>query len=503
MIDFSQLRNRLAAKLTVSRAKETIRSVSPFTGDNAVNAAFLSYIQSKQWAMSSPGLRSLAGHAHSQIDIGMEDFFELRPATEIDAAGVATIHIHNALVDSCPAIYEKLGLVTRYSTISADIRDVTQKGAKRIVLIVNSPGGTVSGVKECADLIAASKVPVTAYCNGQACSAAYYLIAGAKRIAAAPSATVGNIGTIMSWADDTEFWASIGIEWKALVNDGADLKSTGHLEPDATQIAFLQESVNESGKEFKEHVQKHRPGINAEVFRAGWYSGDKAKSLGLVDEIGTREAATKASTSPTPSTPSATAKPFTTISKTSTKHDPMSFHPGQFSAAKPAPVAPPKAAEAVPLPSAVSVPVALAEGFISAAQFATPDLKMERTEFEKLSASDKTRFVKEGGKLVVSPESSLAVLKAQATAAGVLSKPSFEALKGMERVKASMAWESKRKEFVRSTATRQIDDEELAGMSKSKDYRASFSTSIAATAGEISRDARINARAKELESQIS
>jgi ClpP class serine protease len=110
-------------------------------------------------------------------------------------------------------------------------------------------------------------------------------------IVAAPSAQVGNIGAILSWADCDAFWEGMGITFKALVSEGADLKSTFHLEPSESQIAFLQESIDEAGKAFRDHVAKGRSAaagdvLSDEVWRAGWYSGDRAESLGLVDFIG-------------------------------------------------------------------------------------------------------------------------------------------------------------------------------------------------------------------------
>jgi ClpP class serine protease len=64
------------------------------------------------------------------------------------------------------------------------------------------------------------------------------------------------------------------------------------LEPDETQLEFLQESINSAGEAFRDHVTEGRTNAGAmldpEVFRAGWYSGDKALELGLADAIATR-----------------------------------------------------------------------------------------------------------------------------------------------------------------------------------------------------------------------
>lgn len=142
-------------------------------------------------------------------------------------------------------------------------------------------------------MIANLPVPTVAHCHGLACSAAYKLSAGCNYIVASESATVGNIGTIMSWMDCSEFWKENGIEFKALTSEGADLKSTFHLEPNDTQIEFLQEGINEAGRQFREHVatgrEKAGATLDPEIWRAGWYSGEKAGELGLIDDIGTAE----------------------------------------------------------------------------------------------------------------------------------------------------------------------------------------------------------------------
>lgn len=233
---------------------------------------------------------TLTGSESEELMISLADYFQLRPASFKDDDAIGHVWIHEALVDNCPPLYEKLGLVTRYETIQADISELIESGAKGIILHTSSPGGTVSGNVECADFIAELPVPTVAHCHGLACSAAYKLVSGASAIIANPSAQVGNIGTILSWADCSEFWKSNGVEFKALTSEGADLKSTFHLEPDEAQLAFLQESINEAGKQFRDHVTAGRANagvtVDPEIFRAGWYSGTHAGDLGLIDGIG-------------------------------------------------------------------------------------------------------------------------------------------------------------------------------------------------------------------------
>lgn len=228
--------------------------------------------------------------ASEGMTISLEDFFELRPETKIDADGIASVHVHGVLMDSCPPIYEKLGLVTCYSTIMREIGEAIEDGARGVLLITDSPGGTVAGNIECAEFVAGLEVPCVSYAKGLACSAAYKIVSGTRQVIASPSATVGNIGTILTWADCSGFWADLGVEWKAITSEGADLKSTFHLEPDESQTAFLQQEINEMGRQFRDHVAAGRAAagaeIDPEIWRAGWYRGETAGRLGLIDGIG-------------------------------------------------------------------------------------------------------------------------------------------------------------------------------------------------------------------------
>lgn len=247
----------------------------------------LASIKGQQWMIRPDmvGVFALSALEAADVEMSAEisDFYPMRNAAMVDANGIATVEIKGALLNSGPKIYEKLGLATYYSTIIAETGAAMAAGARAILFLVDSPGGTVAGNIEAAEFIEGIQIPTIAFVPGMACSAAYKLACGADNILASPSATVGNIGTILSWMDCTEFWSEQGITMKAITNDGADLKSTFHLEPDESQLAFLQESINNAGQEFRLHVERNRPDIDAEVFRAGWYSGSKAEDLRLID----------------------------------------------------------------------------------------------------------------------------------------------------------------------------------------------------------------------------
>lgn len=254
---------------------------------------FLGLIRGHQWLIRPEALKSLAFN-FARItggpldDVTIEDFFVLRPDASFETIGdkrIAHVWIQGVLVCEVPPILEKIGLVTTYATIAREMEQAM--AADAVVLHINSPGGTVVGNREVAEMIASFGKPIVGHVNECACSAAYKIAAGCQALIATPSAQVGNIGTILSWPDDDKFWEDMGIVWKALVSEGADLKSTFHLEPNQEQLQFLQESIDEAGFIFRSHIQAQRPNIDEEVWRAGWYSGEHAEGLGLVDALGT------------------------------------------------------------------------------------------------------------------------------------------------------------------------------------------------------------------------
>ena len=73
---------------------------------------------------------------------------------------------------------------------------LAEPSIKAIVINADSPGGVTTGINEAANMIRNSPKPVTAYVNGTAASAMYYLAAGAHNIVMDAMAMVGSIGVV-------------------------------------------------------------------------------------------------------------------------------------------------------------------------------------------------------------------------------------------------------------------------------------------------------------------
>jgi protease-4 len=158
---------------------------------------------------------------------------------------------------------------------------------ERIVLNMNTPGGSVTGVPETAARVArlAETKEVRAYCDALCASAGYYIASQADHIAAAPSAVLGSIGVYCAVLDRTRELEIKGIKvqlikagkWKAM---GAAFQPLTDEER-----AILQASVDEIYRDFTGAVTSRRPGVGSDTMQGQTFRGTRAAAAGLCDEI--------------------------------------------------------------------------------------------------------------------------------------------------------------------------------------------------------------------------
>lgn len=172
-----------------------------------------------------------------------------------------------------------------HDDIARDL-DRAANEAVRVILHIDSPGGTAIGTPELAEKITAlaQTMDVFAFSDTMMTSAAYYIAAGASAILATPSAIVGSIGTIMQIADASEAYKAFGINWQTLVS--GDYKGMGDEKAPLTdkQRQFLQDTVNQSALQFQEFILKHRGRIDTGAMQGQWWDADKSPP-GFIDEL--------------------------------------------------------------------------------------------------------------------------------------------------------------------------------------------------------------------------
>lgn len=207
------------------------------------------------------------------------------------SGAVAVLPIHGTLSHRMETLEESSGGLST-ERVSGWLRAaVADEGVKAIVLDVDSPGGSVSGVEELAREIfdARGKKPIVAVANAMAASGAYWLASQADELWVTPSGSVGSIGVYAAHVDASKAMEKEGLS-VTLIHAGKH-KVEGHpyaaLEEEAR--AEMQSKVDGFYELFTAAVRRGRPGVPGDAMQGRMYLPGPAKALGLVDGTATLE----------------------------------------------------------------------------------------------------------------------------------------------------------------------------------------------------------------------
>lgn len=179
--------------------------------------------------------------------------------------------------------------------IAQTIKKLNERGDIGAVLVViNSPGGSVVGSREIYSAVEELKKPKIAYLRGVAASGGYYVASGADYIISDPNTLTGSIGVIATVVEFSELFDMLGINFTS-IKSGVykDIWSTQRpMSEEEKEI--LQSIINETFEEFRDVVVKKRgekldKKRMDEIFDGRVMSGRQAYSYGLVDELGSKE----------------------------------------------------------------------------------------------------------------------------------------------------------------------------------------------------------------------
>jgi protease-4 len=197
---------------------------------------------------------------------------------------------HIARVSIKGIITEDQKLVERIDALADDA------SVKAMILVVDSPGGSVAGGESLHDAIArvAAKKPVVVTMQGVAASAAYMLSVPAQRIFARQATLTGSIGVLLESAEFSGLLGKLGVTPQVVksgpLKDQPSL--TEPLTPEGRQV--LQGLVNDMYDQFVTMVAEGRHMDVAKVRSLAdgrAYTGRQALGVGLIDQIGGERAA--------------------------------------------------------------------------------------------------------------------------------------------------------------------------------------------------------------------
>ncbi|HUK57198.1 MAG TPA: signal peptide peptidase SppA [Nitrospiria bacterium] len=193
---------------------------------------------------------------------------------------IALVKIEGVILDSSGTIEE----LRRYENSS---------GIKAIILRIDSPGGGVVPSQEIYEEVKKireeGQKKVVVSMGTVAASGGYYIASASNRIVANPGTLTGSIGVIMELANVEGLFKKIGVE-SVVIKSGRN-KDIGSpfrkMQPE--ERAILQRLMDDVHDQFIQAVAEGR-GLAEERVRemadGSVFTGQEAKKLGLVDDIG-------------------------------------------------------------------------------------------------------------------------------------------------------------------------------------------------------------------------
>lgn len=215
-------------------------------------------------------------------------------STNNENCTVVGINLHGTIMTYIPEHAGNDSFFDYDSTASEDIiltikQADEDENIKAILVEVDSPGGSPVAGEEIANAIKNSEKPVVAFIRSMGASSAYWAISSADKIWASKNSDVGSIGVTASYLNNVEKNKKEGFAYEQL--SSGKFKDSGSSDMSLTkeEKALFMRDINIVYQNFMEVVSENRniPMEKVKSFADGsTVLGEKAKELGLIDEIG-------------------------------------------------------------------------------------------------------------------------------------------------------------------------------------------------------------------------
>lgn len=251
------------------------------------------------WAMYEPqfnALREFAQQINVQLHLQQGGPTEAREAAAVQArsgssrvqtGGLAVIEIRGTMMKHVSSFSSGTSTALARRALREAAADESIIG---VMLVIDSPGGTVAGMHDLAADIAAvgKRKPIHGYAEDLAASAGYWALSQTSRISTGPGALIGSIGVFNVVHDLSAMAEKEGVKVHVVKfgeHKGAGVPGTVITDE---QLAKYQTLVDGFGGQFVDAVSKGRklPVAKVRDLADGQvHMGKAAMELGLVDAI--------------------------------------------------------------------------------------------------------------------------------------------------------------------------------------------------------------------------
>jgi protease-4 len=205
---------------------------------------------------------------------------------------IAVVHVTGLIASGGSGSSPTEGEVSGGDSVASDLRMARKDSDIRaIVLRIDSGGGSVvaSEVIRREVELANSEKPVVVSMSDTAASGGYWIAAPASKIVANPNTVTGSIGVLVGKFNLAGLYNLLGVSSDSVTtSDNATLFSDEqNFSPE--QRAYIERSLNDTYADFTKGVAAGRKmSVDAvdKIAKGRVWSGQQAKDLGLVDELG-------------------------------------------------------------------------------------------------------------------------------------------------------------------------------------------------------------------------
>lgn len=254
----------------------------------------LSFISNTPWAIMPTALSkiiSIANRSYSdpQLVAAIKSEQKLSVIDSNDNTDIAVIDVIGSIFTRANMFTEICDAVAINELEIELDKALYDDSITAIVLRIDSPGGEVTGIHEFANYLdeACEIKPIVAYVHGMACSAAYWIASATSHIYADKTATLGSIGVVAAWTDDSKARTEAGLTDYEVVSSQSPNKRLDPTKSDGR--TELQKHIDGLADIFIDDVAEFRDvtrdKVLADFGQGGTFLADDAVARGMADEI--------------------------------------------------------------------------------------------------------------------------------------------------------------------------------------------------------------------------
>lgn len=190
-------------------------------------------------------------------------------------------------------LFSKMSGGVSSQLVSRDIKQaLADDDVRAIILVTDSPGGTVDGTQELAQLVRSANKPIVTWSDGTIASAAYWIGSAANQVfVSGGTVQVGSIGVVATHVDMSRAEEAAGVKTTEVVAGRYKRIASQHAPLSEEGRKSIQDSVDYLYSIFVADVATHR-GVSVDTVLENMadgrvFLGTQAIDAGLVDGVST------------------------------------------------------------------------------------------------------------------------------------------------------------------------------------------------------------------------